>query len=236
MGVLVNKVRCPAGTHEDRTPSCGVYADGTGYCFACNTAFKDIGDPISVVPKEIEDLNGKLSYIDSLPLVDTRGLSFHHDNRGYYIVWPNRDYYKYRLWAPRPEEPKYIGAKGHKKPWFVLKPKAPVKTCVVTEGEINALSVFNLLPTMMVMSPGGASNFHDGEMKSKVELFRKYDTIIVLVDADEAGVTGAMKFHTLVKPHCLDVRIKLMEDGKDANALYQNADGKETLRKIILGV
>ena len=234
MGVSLYKIRCPSGTHEDRTPSCSVYADGTGYCHACNVSFKNIGEPVAVPPKEMEDLDGSLRTIDSLPYMEHRGLRFPYTNRGYYIVWPKRDYYKLRLWAPRPEEPKYLGTKGHKKPWFVIKPPFPTKTCVVTEGEINALSIASLFPDLVVMSPGGASNFHDSEMKSKVELFRKYDTIRVLVDADKAGVEGAMKFHTLVKPHCLDVRIKLMEE--DANALLQSSNGQETLRKIILDV
>lgn len=236
MGVLVKKINCPSGLHEDKTPSCGVYEDGSGFCFACNTSFKSIAEPVAMPPKEMENLDDSFRIIDALPAMGHRGLQFPYSNRGYYIVWPKKDYYKLRLWAPRPDEPKYLGAKGHKKPWFVLKPPVPVKTCVVTEGEINAMSIAALLPHLMVVSPGGASNFHDGEMKSKVELFRKYDTIIVLVDSDKAGVEGAMKFHTLVKPHCLDVRIKLMENGNDANALFQSTNGQETLRKIILEV
>jgi len=232
VGNLVKKINCPSGTHEDRTPSCAVYEDGSGYCFACNVTFKSIAEPVDIPPKEVENLDDSLRTIDTLPTMEHRGLWFPYTNRGYYIVWPKRDYYKLRLWAPRPEEPKYFGTKGHKKPWFVLKPPVPVKVCIVTEGEINALSISKLLPDLTVISPGGASNFHDSEMKSKVELFRKYDTIIVLVDADKAGVEGAMKFHTLVKPHCLDVRIKLMEE--DANALLQSSNGQKTLRTIIM--
>lgn len=227
MGQVVRKIQCVGGTHEDRTPSLAVYDDGSGYCFACNVYFPNIQEPTRVEVTQKEDLNERFNYIDSLPFESHRGLRFRADSRGYYIVWPSRDYYKLRLWAPRPGEPKYLGAKGHRKPWFLLDGSGS-RTCVLTEGEINALSLKEVYPEVTIISPGGATNFYDQEMKNNVHLFSKYGRLLVLVDEDDAGVKGAIEFHKLVRPYNTDVEIILMERGQDSNELLQS--GHERLK------
>lgn len=236
MGVVLRKVSCPSGKHDDRTPSCAVYEDNSMYCFSCNYYAKGDSKAIIAEPiKEKEDLNERFKYINSLENITHRGLSFRHDNKGYYITWPGETYYKLRSWAVRPGESKYIGARGHKKPWFGASTHPNSRKLLIIEGEINAISVKEAAETkeIDVISPGGASNFFDREMKSKVEYFRKYATIGVLVDNDEAGAEAAIKFHKLVKPYCSDIRIKLME--KDANTILID-DGKEKLKEFIMGV
>ena len=241
MGQLIRKASCVSGKHEDSTPSMAIYSDGTAYCFACCSFFKDLQAPVAEVKKEPENLADKLEYISQLPSIDHRGLSFKHDSRGYYIVWPDKSYYKYRLWAPRADEPKYLGAKGHKKGWFILKSPKPTEFCIITEGEINALSLFSSFNSSEyistrhydILSPGGSSNFFDGEMKAKVALFKQYATLLVLVDADKAGVEGVINFHKLAKPYCNDIRIKLMPKGNDANEELINY-GPAKLRQTIL--
>jgi 5S rRNA maturation endonuclease (ribonuclease M5) len=232
---LLRKINCPSGTHEDSTPSCAVYTDGSGWCFSCSKYFKQLEEPMAeIVPKEKENLDDSFKYISTLPLIVHRGLSFPHDNRGYYIRWPNDDYYKMRMWAPKLDEPKYMGAKGHKKPWFYLRHKSD--SCIVVEGEINALSLNELNLGMDILSPGGASNFYDSEMRSTINSFKRYKTVIVLVDKDAAGLKAAIEFHKLVKPYCLDVRVKLMEKGQDCNEILVKENGKEELKKTILGM
>ena len=235
MSVALYKINCPGGTHEDRTPSCAVYPDGTGYCFSCGGRFTGIGAIVSAPPTiKPEDLKNTIGYIESLPLVETRGLKFPFDNTGYYVVWPDRDYYKLRKWVQRPGDPKYVGARGHKKPWFwanyVPEPYMS-PACILTEGEINALSLKEAIKGLDIISPGSATNFYDKDMKSNVDLFGHYGKVIVLVDNDEAGVNGAIEFHKLVQPYNQDVRIILME--KDANTILCEHDGKEKLKKLL---
>lgn len=244
MGTVVRKASCISGLHEDKTPSMAIYDNGSAYCFSCCSHFANIQAPVAEVKKEPENLTEKFIYINSLPWVDHRGLKFMHDSRGYFITWPGQEYYKYRLWAPRADEPKYIGAKGIKKPWYVLRAYQKTKTCVITEGEINALSIASAFDDTTtssncrpdILSPGGASNFFDGEMKSRVEVFKNYATLLVLVDKDKAGVEGVINFHKLAKPYCSDIRIKLMDKGNDANDILCGLSGKERLKEIILGM
>jgi len=233
MGIVVRKVQCVSGKHDDKTPSCAVYDDGSGYCFSCTTYFPKISEPTKNLVKEKEDLREKFIYINKLPTIIHRCLEFRYDSRGYYICWPLEDFYKLRLWAPKDDEPRYIGAKGHKKPWFCLKAYKKVDTCVVVEGEINALSIHSLSisSNFDILSPGGVSSFHDTEMKLRQTIFNNYAKILVLADKDKAGEEAVIKFHKLIKPHCLDIRIKLME--KDCNQILVE-DGKERLETEIL--
>ncbi len=237
MGVLVRKVSCPGGTHDDTTPSCGVYDDGSMFCFSCSSYFPSVGEvEVREVKKKPEDLRERFNYINSLPFIHHRGLDFRYDSIGYFVCWPLQDYYKLRLWAPKPGESKYLGAKGHKKPWFSLKVNKKVDTCVITEGEINAMSMHTLRLNVDILSPGGASNFFDGEMKLRCTVFSNYSKILVLVDKDKAGLEAAIRFHTLVKPYCPDIRIKLLEKGQDCNEILNKKDGKEELKQLILGM
>lgn len=236
MGQVVRKVHCTE--HEDRTPSCAVYEDGSMYCFSCTKYFKGTGEVVATpVAKEQENLRDKFIYIDSLPRMVHRELNVPYDSRGYYVVWPASDYYKLRLWAPRAGEPKYIGAKGHKKPWFCLRAYKKVNACIIVEGELNALSIAatNIRSEYDILSPGGASNFHDSEMKERVPVFANYGRVLVLVDNDKAGVEAAIKVHGLIKPHCSHIKIALLQKGSDCNEILVR-DGKEALEQLILGM
>ena len=236
MGTVTAKIMCPGGTHEDNTPSCAVYDDGNGFCFSCNTFFKGLQAATASAPKkESENLAEKLTYIDSLPLISHRGLEFRHDVEGYYIVWPSRDYYKHRKWVPRGNEPKYVGAKGHRKPWFEVFAKVAPQTCIIVEGEINALSLSGLFPQWDIISPGGASNFFDSQMKERYTIFGDYTRVIVIVDGDQAGTEAAIKFKNLIRPLVLDITIHLMGKGLDCNEILVKY-GKEELKDRIMGM
>lgn len=203
------RVICPNPNHKESTPSCAVYEDGSGYCFGCSTYFKDLGKNVSTQAPivEKEDLQKSLEYIDSLPKMEHRGLVFPYDNRGYYLVWPTRDYYKLRRWTGNP---KYMGAKGHAKPWFHIKNKS--KKLILVEGEINALSLHEADKSIEIISPGGVGNFFDKSMQVALPFFKQYDEINIIVDNDDVGINAALKCKQLINSYCLDVRIILAEE------------------------
>lgn len=232
MGVFLKKIPCPGQTHVDSTPSCGVYDNGSAYCFACGKYFPKVQEPEISVSKPKVDLVEQYQYIDSLPLISHRGLMFPHDSRGYYICWPKKDYFKLRLWAPSVTEAKYYGAKGHKKPWFVYR-AAVNRQCVLIEGEINALSLglISELNECDIISPGSASNFYDAEMKLNLDKLVDYDTIYVIVDDDSAGVQAVIKCLPLLKTACIDIRIIVQK--ADCNQILVNY-GQEKLKREML--
>lgn len=242
MGQVLYKINCPGGTHVDNTPSCAVYVDGSGFCFSCSTPFKNLETAIvEAKPVEPENLTQKMIEIQALPSMVHRGLTFHYDNRGYYVVWPGGEFYKHRLWAPGPTDPKYKGPRGLQPPWFVLRAYHKVNTCILTEGEINALSISQIrekypseISQMDIGSPGSATKFYDSEMKRRVEVFKNYAILKVLLDEDDAGVKAAVEFHKLAKPYISDIRIKLMPKGQDANDILVSENGPEKLKRLIM--
>lgn len=196
--------------------------------------FKDAGEPIlGMVKKEIEDLDEKMVYIRSLPTQPIRGLEFPFDNSGYYLVWPSGDYYKLRRWDSSSNSNKYHCPSGYSKPVYVIPAVKPTRNLLVVEGEINAMSISVLPVDFDIVSPGGVGNFTDNTMISELPKFKDYDTIIICVDDDLAGLQGALKLrHLLVKGEfSCEVVINLME--KDFNQLLveYGENFKEAVKK-----
>lgn len=185
--------------------------------------FKDaIGDFKGTVlhrEKEIEDLNEKMVYINALPIENIRGLDFHFDSSGYYIIWPNSIYYKLRSWNSTSTSSKYLCPSGHTKPLMVLPADKLTRDLVIVEGEINALSLKTVRPHFDIVCPGGVGNFTDTTVISQLSNFHYYDNIIICVDSDAAGLHGALKLKKLLyeADTTAIVVINLME--KDFNQL-----------------
>lgn len=234
MAAFLYKIRCPDPDHEDSAPSCAVYSDGTGFCFSCNKYFKDLVEPAKEVIKHVEDINEKIKYIENLPTTNTRGLVFPFDNDGYYIVWPNRDYYKLRRWTSIRGGDKYLSPSGHRKPVFGLLAPKVSQELIIVEGEINALSLHSQITHIDIACPGSASSFTDATMLSVLPDLVEYATILIVVDADVAGLTAALKLKELLQQNVLDVTIKLLE--KDFNELLidHGKDFKDKLKSMDL--
>lgn len=153
-------------------------------------------------------------YIKALPRQTIRGIPFHFDSEGYYIIWPDSSYYKLRRWVSDDERSKYYCPSGHSKPVFKIGASKPSRNLVIVEGEINAISLTNSKGKFDILSPGGAGNFTDNQMINELSKFVYYDTIIICVDADTAGLNGALKLRKLINDtHSLhaQVIIHLME-------------------------
>lgn len=236
--MVVERIICPNPEHIEQTPSCAVYEDGSMYCFGCSKFWQSGQQSPNTVPikKYVEDLPPKFSYIESLDQVEHRGLKFHADRDGYYVVWPDKSYYKLRKWDFNTKDMKYCGAPGHKKPWFVLSAKTSntvyisLKECVIIEGEINALSLRQAYPEIDIYCPGGVGNFTDSNSKSMLPLITQYASIYIIVDCDDVGVKAAIKFKKLIQPPCMDVNIILME--QDVNSILVDKGVEEIRRKV----
>lgn len=225
MGDIVEWRLCTS--HEEKTPSLAVYTDGTGWCFGCATHFKQLSTPIEKAPKrEVTDIPKQLEYIRSLPTTQHRHLNFPSDNLGYYIIWPNGDYYKRRNWDVSTDKPKYTCPKGQTQPlyWKIV----PSSSLVIIEGEINLLSLQLVIDNKIdLMSPGSAGNFKQKKLYKDLTALLKYEKIFILVDRDVAGLRAAISLKTLLQPDVYDVTIILME--KDCNQLLVEY-GKEYLK------
>lgn len=214
---LITKINCPDPAHTDNTPSCGVYSDGSAYCFGCFKYFKNVGLP-GTIKKEVpkESIEETYKYIDTLPKVTYRGLEFPHDNNGYYITWPDRSYYKLRSWTATDSASRYKSPSGHSSKWLYLEGKE-VGQLFIVEGEINAISLHKAYNKSSILSPGSAAGLGDQKIQRNLDFFRVYNSIIVFSDNDKAGVIGALKCKEILKEVNLNIRITLLD--KDFNEL-----------------
>ena len=216
--------------HKDSSPSMELYKDH-GFCFVCGKyAFAEELEDIQFTGEERElepeDLDGTFAYINRLPIVDHRGLRFPSDDHGYYVVWPDRSYYKKRLTGGKA---RYIGASGHPKPPFWAS-KTGAKALIIVEGEINAMSIAEACPEFDVMSPGGAGDFSAKRAKSYLQSIRYYEILLVIADADKAGALACIELMGTLSGTGKTVKHHLMQP--DANEVL--IEGKQKLREQIL--
>lgn len=218
----VKRIKCL--WHQEDTPSLVIYLEkGYAKCFGCGV-FKHLRelpvgyledvDICDFIPTPKEDLSIKLNYISSLPKESIRGLTLHSDKNAYYLVWPNNDYYLARS-KDAGRAPKYKGPSGYERPIFYSLFNRST-TLILTEGEINALSIGEAFiakkdPSLNVASFGSATQFK----KTYRHELNKYSTIIVIFDNDPAGRLGGCRFLEMFNN--LKAKIKVLFWEKDAN-------------------
>lgn len=227
------KILCP--WHEEQTPSCEVYPDGYK-CFGCGAR-----GPLSELPEKYrtlepepvqpEDLEKAYQYIDSLPKKRVRGLLLPADEFSFFIPWPDKRYYKRRFFEPQ-NGPKYIGARGHRKPWFIAN-WTDSPAVVLVEGELNALSISQACPELSVVSPGGSGDFYSKGSKKYWQNVVYCSTILLVADKDEAGAKAIIEAKSAIDTAERQAKWLLMKE--DANEILQK-EGRESLRKQILSV
>jgi DNA primase len=91
------------------------------------------------------------------------------------------------------------------------------KALAIVEGEINALSLAACYPPFDVVSPGGAATF---AAKKYLNFYKQYDKIIIIADADSAGLKAAIELKTEALKWTPKVSVVLMEH--DCNDILQS--------------
>lgn len=219
------KVHCP--NHPDENPSAHVYESGV-FCFVCHehVNIEQVGKLLTPKKKvQPEDIQDKISYIKQLDTKRWRGLDFHADSNGCYILYPSGDYYKYRLFSPSKSGSKYLGPMGHSQPLFYFKEEETKERLLIIEGEINAMTVLEY-NSYSVLSPGSAGNFLS-KIDEILAIAVEYDKIVVWADKDPPGIKAIMELTSQLKIKGKKVGY-IMED-KDANEMLLAGKGISSL-------
>ena len=223
------KITCPFHANgQERTPSLEIYQTGY-YCFSCSAKgpLTDLGltkEPV-LVPRKQENLQEKLTYIAQLPLLPQRGLTFPTNKEGFYIVWPNKEFYIKRLYTGKI---RYISPSGHKRPPFAYLKNH--KLLILVEGEINAMSLNETGIDADIISPGSAGEFGSPQFQKYLDKLPKYHKIVILVDDDTPGVIAGIEAKSYLLTKCSQIILVLMKH--DAND-YLVKYGKEKLKEYI---
>ena len=197
------------------------------FCFVCKikVPLSEVVDveTIRKIKKAPEDIKEAVEYITSLLPHSVRGLSLPQDDTGYYILWPDKSYYKKRLFRG---DLRYMGPRGHRAPLLSF-PGSEVFNLVLVEGELNALSLRYAVGDdhrYTIASPGSC-----GEFLRHLDKYLTYTNITVIVDLDPPGVVYGLELKKELLKH--GKRVQLVAAEKDYNQILTE-EGKEALKKI----
>lgn len=233
------RIRCL--WHDEQTASLIRRKDDWRCYGACNKAFTHeeveakLGRKLEYeFTDEVEDkevIQERYEYVETLSYQRIRGLLLRADKRGYFITWPDKSYYKYRLFDPG-DGPKYLSPKGHK-PSLLWCRKGTGMTLILAEGELNALSLAEAFPEYDVASPGSASMFSADNLGRYLPILKFYRKLIVILDDDSAGLKGLIEAKAFLLYKIPFVDFILMKT--DANEVLSAEGGKEALRERVSG-
>jgi len=230
------KVRCCNPAHTDDTPSMHVYPE-IAYCFVCGFTCdsKDVMDEEDykkIKVKEKDNIEEKIKEIEKLPKRVIRGLLLPYDesNGSYYIVWPDKTFYKKRVSSD--SRSRYMGPRGHKPPLFRCRSDNSTKqvnrVCIVMEGEINALSLDIAIRgyPVDIVSPGSCNSLLD-----HTPTYLQYNHTIIIVDKDPPGVYNGYR----LKETLMDAgkSVTLIALDQDFNDLLQQG-GPELVKQVFM--
>jgi twinkle protein len=208
-------------------PSCGSsdalarYTDGHGHCFSClhYEHGDDTAPPTTITNKRLMDFTG-----DFVPLKgrnlredtlkkfnvrydhDTKTIRFpYYSQAGQLVGFKSRDTDKDFKWTGKNEDQTLFGQQL----W------GRGKEIVITEGELDCLSLYQVRPTWPVVSlPNGAAAAKKS-LQHQLKWLMGFDNIILFFDSDDAGQQAAQDCASLF-PHDR-LFIARLDSYKDAN-------------------
>ena len=211
-------------------------ADGSAYCFSCNTYFKDYGtsevqqdnvtDFESYQPRQdgasynaltdrgISIETAKKYGVKSTTTVGGQVTSHHYPfySNGELVATKIRKQNKQFAWQGNSKDTGLFGEQLF---------KAGGKFITVVEGECDAMAAYELLgskwPVVSIKSgaQGGAR-----DVKNSLEFLESFETVVICFDSDDVGKQGAKAIAKLLKPN----KAKLMtlpEGFKDPNDMLK---------------
>jgi twinkle protein len=210
------------------------YSDGHGFCFACRRYEPGSGDthrhhairPTMSYEGEIAALKSRKITEETCRKFNVRVdsgpvLRFPYYSSARAVVgYKERDQKKTFRWVGTNTEHQLFGQQL----W------GSGKSIVITEGEIDCLSVYQTRPTWPVVSvPNGAAAAAK-DLKHQLKWLLGFEEIILMLDGDEAGTRAAQECAQLFPPD----RVYLAALGayKDASEALQAGDG-DAIRQAI---
>lgn len=225
---------CPR--HAEDTPSAILYGDRYK-CFGCGASgpASELGiegeENVSKRETYTEDLEAAIARIDTLPTKAVRGFDLPFDRDFYYIVWPDRVYYKGRRWDDSRKD-KYKCPSGHKQPLYTPYLEESKQQLIIVEGEFNALSIN--IPGVSVCSPGGAAQL--APSKEALTFYKQFDRILVMADKDHAGTKGAIQLGAALRAEGKNVKIVLVEEDANTQLIKYGQEGlSKEIRQHLAG-
>ena len=219
-------------------PQCGssdalaIYSDGHSYCFSCEYREAASGDA-TPAPSSAVQYGGDFAAIRSRRISEETCRKFnvrvdagpvirfpYYTASGRLIAYKERDQNKNFRWQGKNSDNQLFGQQLFGKG----------KTLVVTEGEMDALSVWQARPKWPVVSIPNGAKAAKKTLSAQLPYLMGFDEVILMFDNDEAGLQAAEECVQLFP--LSKVFLASLGDYKDASEALQAGDG-EAIRQAI---
>ena len=211
---------------HDSCDQCGssdaraIYSDGSSYCFSCKHNIKAGGNTVTQEEIEFNVVQSKLSLeeIEALPTDTFRGISksinyaagvkVEYDEKRniiahYYPLTVNGKIKSYKKRIVATKEFRAIG-KAEVPQLFNQVNCGRRKNLVITEGEVDALSILEMLRTakaqLDVVSVVNGAQSARRNIAANLEFVNKYDKVFLAFDNDEAGNLAKAEVAHIITP------------------------------------
>lgn len=231
---LLHKTACPSCSSTDAN---AIYSDGHSYCFSCgHHAQADPADgeaaasshtPANLVPGEAQSLSKrgltvetcrKWGYTVGVFKGEPCQIANYRDDQGRVVAQKIRRPGKEFSWVGEPKKARLYGQHL----W-----RDGGKMIVITEGEIDALSVSQLQSNKwpVVSLPNGAQGAKK-DLSKQIEWLEKFESIVLMFDNDEPGKAAVEECVGLFTPGKAKFATLPL---KDANEMLTAGRGSEVI-------
>jgi len=210
-----------------------VYSDGSAFCFSCKkTQSKDTQD--TEVDFSVVQTNLNLDEISNLPVDTFRNISkqvlynagvkveYDQDRNiisHYYPITINKKIKAYKKRIVATKDFRVVG-KAEVPELFNQSNCGRYKNLVITEGEIDCLSLIEMLTKAKakfdVVSIVNGAQSARRNIASNLDFINKYDKVFLAFDNDEPGVASANDAAHVIKPGKCHIVNSVYKDANDA--------------------
>jgi len=233
---VVSQGPCPSCTSSDAWT---LYADGGGYCFSCGHYQKGEGSQAPQLPRnrtsKMVNYSGDFIALRSRKITEETCKKFnvraegpalrfpYYSSSGRVVAYKERSPDKKFIFCGTNEEHQLFGQQ-------LFGTGGSTKTIVITEGELDALSVWQARPNWPVVSvPNGAKAARKA-LQYQLNYLLAFDEIVLMFDNDEAGVEATEECINLFPPD--RVFMAALGQYKDASDALQAGDA-DAIRQAI---
>jgi twinkle protein len=210
-----------------------VYSDGSAFCFSCKkTQGKDTQD--TEVDFSVVQTNLNLDEISELPVDTFRNISkqvlynsgvkveYDQDRNiisHYYPITINKKIKAYKKRIVATKDFRVVG-KAEVPELFNQSNCGRYKNLVITEGEIDCLSIIEMLTKAKakfdVVSIVNGAQSARRNIASNLDFINKYDRVMLAFDNDEPGIAAANDAAHVIKPGKAHIVNSVYKDANDA--------------------
>lgn len=209
-----------------------IYSDGGSYCFSCGHSTRGTGDPTPSTSSNRTTIiySGDFSNIKSRNITEASCRKFnvrvdqgpvirfpYYSTAGRVVGYKERPKEKEFHWVGKNEDKQLFGQQ-------LFGTGGSTKTIVITEGEFDALAVWQARPNWPVVSVPNGAHGAKKALQAQLDYLLKFDEIVLMFDNDEPGIAAAEECVSLFPPD--RIFIAAMAEYKDACEALAAGDGE----------